>query len=53
MNCAREIVEGAGSTPDRIINLVQDCSLRKGPPLQCGDAELQVAVAPAGQPSTG
>lgn len=44
MNCVRKIVEGAGFTPDRIINLVQDCSLQKGPPLQYGDEELQVAV---------
>jgi uncharacterized metal-binding protein len=33
LNCARKIVEGAGFTPDRIINLVQDCGLQKGPPL--------------------
>ncbi len=44
MNCASKIVEGAEFTPDRIINLVQDCGLKKGPPLQYGDEELQVAV---------
>lgn len=44
MNCARKIVEGAGFMPDRIINLVQDCGLQKGPPLQYGEEELQVAV---------
>jgi uncharacterized metal-binding protein len=44
MNCALKIVEGAGFTPDRIINLVQDCGLQKGPPLHYGDGELQVAV---------
>jgi uncharacterized metal-binding protein len=32
LNCARKIVERAGFTPDRIINLVQDCGLEKGPP---------------------
>ena len=44
LNCARKIVERAGFTPDRIINLVQDCGLQKGPPLQYGDEELQVAI---------
>lgn len=44
MNCARKIVERAGFTPDRIINLVEDCGLQKGPPLQYGEEELQVAV---------
>jgi uncharacterized metal-binding protein len=44
MNCARKIVERAGFTPDRIINLVEDCGLKKGPPLQYGDEEFQVAV---------
>ena len=33
LNCARNIVERAGFTPDRSINLVQDCGLEKGPPL--------------------
>jgi hypothetical protein len=32
LNCARKIVERAGFTPDRIINLVQDCGLEKGLP---------------------
>jgi len=45
MNCALEIVEQAGFTPDRAINLVQDCGLKKGPPLEYGDEELQVAKA--------
>jgi uncharacterized metal-binding protein len=45
MNCARNIVERAGFTPDRIINLVQDCGLKKGPPLQYSDQDLQTAVA--------
>ena len=44
LNCARKIVERAGFTPDRIINLVQDCGLQKGPPLKYGDEELEVAV---------
>lgn len=44
LNCARKIVERAGFTPDRIINLVQDCGLQKGPPLQYGDEDLQVAI---------
>lgn len=48
MNCARKIVEGAGFTPDRTINLVQDCGLQKGPPLQCGDNEFQVAMKAIG-----
>ncbi len=44
LNCACKIVERAGFTPERIINLVQDCGLQKGPPLQHGDAELQGVV---------
>jgi uncharacterized metal-binding protein len=44
MDCARKIVEGAGFTPDQIINLVQDCGLQKEALLQHGDEELQVAV---------
>lgn len=44
LNCASKIVERAGFTPDRIINLVEDCGLKKGPPLEYGDEELQVAV---------
>lgn len=44
LNCARKIVEAAGFVPDRIIDLVEDCGLEKGPPLEYGDGELQVAV---------
>jgi len=44
LNCARKIVEQAGFTPDRAINLVQDCGLKKGPPLEYGDGDLLVAV---------
>jgi uncharacterized metal-binding protein len=44
LNCARKIVEAAGFTPDRIINLVEDCWLKKGPPLEYSDEDLQVAV---------
>jgi len=43
MNCARKIVEQAGFTPDRAINLVQDCGLKKGPPLEYGDQDVQTA----------
>jgi len=43
MNCARRIVEQAGFTPDHIINLVQDCGIKKGPPLEYGDEELEAA----------
>jgi|YNPBryantNP2012_1023418.scaffolds.fasta_scaffold09603_3 uncharacterized metal-binding protein len=45
MNCALKIVERAGFTPDRVINLVQDCGLKKGPPLQYDEADLQVTTA--------
>ena len=44
LNCARKIVEGAGFTPDRIINLVQDCGLKKGPPLEYSEGDMKVAV---------
>jgi len=44
LNCARKIVEAAGFTPDRIINLVEDCGLKKGPPLEYSDEDLQLAV---------
>lgn len=44
LNCARKIVEAAGFTPARAINLVEDCGIKKGPPTQYGDTELQVAV---------
>ncbi len=44
LNCARKIVEAAGFTPARTINLVEDCGIKKGPPTQYGDAELQAAV---------
>jgi uncharacterized metal-binding protein len=43
MNCARKIVERAGFTPDRAINLVSDCGLKKGPPLEYGDQDVQTA----------
>jgi uncharacterized metal-binding protein len=45
MNCALKIVERAGFTPDRAINLVQDCGLKKGPPLEYGDQDVQTAKA--------
>ena len=44
LNCARKIVEAAGFVPDRIINLVEDCGLKKGPPLEYSDEDLQLAV---------
>lgn len=43
MNCARKIVERAGFTPDRAINLVKDCGLKKGPPLDYSNEDLQTA----------
>ena len=45
LNCARKIVEGAGFTPDQVINLVEDCGIKKGPPLAYGDEEMQAALA--------
>jgi len=48
MNCARKIVEQAGFTPDRTINLVEDCGLKKGPSLEYGDEEMQMAIAVIG-----
>ena len=45
LNCARKIVEQAGFVPFKTINLVEDCGIKKGPPLaHYGDEELQVAV---------
>jgi len=44
LNCARKIVEAAGFVPDRIVNLVEDCGLKKGPPLEYSDEDLQLAV---------
>ncbi|MBN1667027.1 MAG: putative zinc-binding protein [Anaerolineales bacterium] len=44
LNCALKIVEKAGFTPDKVINLVQDCGIKKGPPLQYDDADMQVAI---------
>lgn len=45
MNCALKIVERAGFAPHRVINLVQDCGLKKGPPLQYDETDLRVAAA--------
>lgn len=45
LNCARKIVEAAGFVPDRVINLVEDCGLKKGPPLEYSDEDLQVAMS--------
>jgi uncharacterized metal-binding protein len=44
LNCARKIVEQAGFTPARRINLVEDCGIKKGPPSEYTDAELQAVV---------
>jgi hypothetical protein len=32
LNCSRKIVEQAGFTPHKTINLVEDCGIKKGPP---------------------
>jgi uncharacterized metal-binding protein len=44
LNCTRKIVEQAGFTPYKAINLVEDCGIKKGPPQAYGDEEMQVAV---------
>jgi len=54
LNCARKIVEGAGFTPDRALTLVQDCGLKKGPPLEYNDADVELvaqAIREALQPA--
>jgi len=45
LNCARKIVEQAGFTPDRTVNLVEDCGIKKGPPRAYGEDEMQAALA--------
>lgn len=44
LNCSRKIVEQAGFTPSRTINLVEDCGIKKGAPADYTDADVQVAV---------
>ena len=44
LNCARKIVEQAGFAPYRTINLVEQCGIKKGPPQEYGEEEMQVAV---------
>lgn len=44
LNCARKIVEQAGFTPARRINLVEDCGIKKGPPSEYSDADLQTVT---------
>lgn len=44
LNCAHKIVERAGFTPARSINLVQDCGLKKGPPPAYDEGDLKTAV---------
>jgi len=45
MDCARKIVEQAGFAPDRTINLVQDCGIKKEPPFEYSDEDVQRAKA--------
>jgi uncharacterized metal-binding protein len=45
LNCARKIVEQAGFTPSRVINLVTDCGIQKRPGAQPEPDEMQAAVA--------
>jgi uncharacterized metal-binding protein len=44
LNCARKIVEQAGFTPTRIINLVTDCGIQKRPGAQPEPYEMQAAT---------
>jgi uncharacterized metal-binding protein/DNA-binding transcriptional ArsR family regulator len=44
LNCARKIVEQAGFTPYKTINLVEDCGIRKGPPFTHTEEDLRAAV---------
>jgi uncharacterized metal-binding protein len=43
-NCARKIVEQAGFTPARSINLVTDCAIQKASASQYDPADLDIAV---------
>jgi uncharacterized metal-binding protein len=45
LNCARKIVEQAGFTPTRSVNLVRDCGIVKGPPSAYTEEDMQAAVA--------
>jgi uncharacterized metal-binding protein len=44
LNCARKIVEQAGFTPARIINLAADCGIEKRPGASPEPHEMQAAV---------
>ncbi|MBN1284323.1 MAG: putative zinc-binding protein [Anaerolineae bacterium] len=44
LNCASKVVAQAGFTPDKIINLVEDCGVKKGPTFDYTDEDLQTAV---------
>lgn len=45
LNCARKIVEQAGFTPDKTINLVQDCGIKSGQGYH-GGGRKQCVTAP-------
>ena len=45
LNCSRKIVEQAGFTPTRTINLVTDCGIQKKPSSQFNLEEMQPAIA--------
>lgn len=44
LNCSRKIVEQAGFKPSRAITLVNDCGIKKGPPMEYTEADLGAAV---------
>lgn len=44
LNCASKVVIQAGFTPDKMINLVNDCGLKKGPTFNYDAKDLQAAV---------
>lgn len=45
LNCSRKIVEQAGFTPSRTINLVTDCGIQKKSSSQFDPEEMQPAIA--------
>ena len=44
LNCSRKIVEQAGFTPTRTINLVTECGIQKKPSSQFDPQEMQPAI---------
>lgn len=44
LNCSRKIVEQAGFTPAKTINLVTDCGIQKKPSAQFNANEMQPAI---------